>query len=189
MKVTPSIVGALLLIALNTASAVPISGSIGFTGSYSIWDTDGASYVSDFTIGDEIQFELDAVATGTITGSFAAEGITAGDSAAHSDLTYNPTGPINGLWSIGSFTFDLTSMNVDAIGTNFLVLSGNGLFSSTDSGLDDTLGEWQFSANTAGVNFTWSSSSVAVVPVPPAVWLFGSGLMGIIGAARRKKAA
>ena len=28
----------------------------------------------------------------------------------------------------------------------------------------------------------------AVVPVPPALWLFGSGLLGLIGAARRKAA-
>jgi hypothetical protein len=28
-----------------------------------------------------------------------------------------------------------------------------------------------------------------VVPVPAAVWLFGSGLLGLIGIARRKKAA
>jgi len=30
---------------------------------------------------------------------------------------------------------------------------------------------------------------VAAVPVPAAVWLFGSGLLGLIGVARRKKAA
>ncbi|MBI5783055.1 MAG: VPLPA-CTERM sorting domain-containing protein, partial [Gammaproteobacteria bacterium] len=29
---------------------------------------------------------------------------------------------------------------------------------------------------------------VAVVPVPAAVWLFGSGLLGLIGVARRKAA-
>jgi hypothetical protein len=29
---------------------------------------------------------------------------------------------------------------------------------------------------------------VAVVPVPGAVWLFGSGLLGLVGMARRKKA-
>ena len=29
---------------------------------------------------------------------------------------------------------------------------------------------------------------VSTVPVPPAVWLFGSGLLGLIGVARRKKA-
>lgn len=31
--------------------------------------------------------------------------------------------------------------------------------------------------------------SVSVVPIPAAVWLFGSGLLGLIGVARRKKAA
>jgi len=38
---------------------------------------------------------------------------------------------------------------------------------------------------------TWDytlSFTVASVPVPPAVWLFGSGLIGLIGIARRKKA-
>jgi hypothetical protein len=28
-----------------------------------------------------------------------------------------------------------------------------------------------------------------VIPVPPALWLFGSGLLGLVGIARRKKAA
>ena len=37
---------------------------------------------------------------------------------------------------------------------------------------------------------TWyRSQSYEVVPIPPAVWLFGSGLLGLIGIARRKKAA
>jgi hypothetical protein len=33
------------------------------------------------------------------------------------------------------------------------------------------------------------SDWVGAVPIPPAVWLFGSGLLGLIGIARRKKAA
>ena len=32
-------------------------------------------------------------------------------------------------------------------------------------------------------------AAVAAVPVPAAVWLFGSGLLGLVGVARRKKAA
>lgn len=31
--------------------------------------------------------------------------------------------------------------------------------------------------------------SVAIVPVPAAVWLFGSGLIGLIGIAEHRKAA
>ena len=33
-----------------------------------------------------------------------------------------------------------------------------------------------------------SVDSVSIVPVPAAIWLFGSGLIGLIGVARRKKA-
>lgn len=33
------------------------------------------------------------------------------------------------------------------------------------------------------------SVDAAIVPVPAAVWLFGSGLLGLVGIARRKKAA
>ena len=36
---------------------------------------------------------------------------------------------------------------------------------------------------------TWMWAKATVVPVPAAVWLFGSGLLGLIGIARRKKAA
>lgn len=35
---------------------------------------------------------------------------------------------------------------------------------------------------------TFGSANVNVVPVPAAVWLFGSGLLGLVGVARRKKA-
>jgi hypothetical protein len=39
------------------------------------------------------------------------------------------------------------------------------------------------------VTATLTSFSVQVVPVPAAAWLFGSGLLGLISMARRKKAA
>lgn len=35
----------------------------------------------------------------------------------------------------------------------------------------------------------WTSASLTAVPVPAAVWLFGSGLLGLVGMARRKKRA
>ena len=34
-----------------------------------------------------------------------------------------------------------------------------------------------------------SMTASSTVPIPAAVWLFGSGLFGLIGMARRKKAA
>ncbi len=37
-------------------------------------------------------------------------------------------------------------------------------------------------------NFAWAvhNGDVAAIPVPAAVWLFGSGLLGLIGVARNK---
>ena len=58
---------------------------------------------------------------------------------------------------------------------------------------------WRFSMNGGGQDeankgidfYAWAvqSGDVGAVPIPPAVWLFGSGLLGLIGMARRKKAA
>jgi hypothetical protein len=46
------------------------------------------------------------------------------------------------------------------------------------------------STSNAGAIFLDDASlSVSAVPVPAAVWLFGSGLLGLVGVARRKKAA
>jgi hypothetical protein len=43
-----------------------------------------------------------------------------------------------------------------------------------------------FSGQTPGINMTTPAPSA--VPVPAAAWLFGSGLLGLVGVARRKKA-
>ncbi len=37
------------------------------------------------------------------------------------------------------------------------------------------------------VSGTWTSYTVSAVPVPAAVWLFGSGLLGLVGVARRRR--
>ena len=46
-----------------------------------------------------------------------------------------------------------------------------------------------FSQNRTIMNIYSFATFEAVVPVPPAIWLFGSGLLGLVGIARRKKAA
>lgn len=44
-----------------------------------------------------------------------------------------------------------------------------------------------FSAISATSGFDYRNAYVSAVPIPAAVWLFGSGLLGLIGVARRKK--
>jgi hypothetical protein len=60
---------------------------------------------------------------------------------------------------------------------------------SLDIGLGNS-GTWQlvdFSEVTlADSDYVGASITVNAVPVPPAVWLFGSGLLGLVGVARRR---
>ena len=71
---------------------------------------------------------------------------------------------------------------------------------STDSGVSWSGDTSTSPAGTNVLNVTFSDGTIltvdiavagppAAVPVPPAVWLFGSGLLGLVGIARRKKAA
>ncbi len=46
----------------------------------------------------------------------------------------------------------------------------------------------QSAHNKVNVNYAWAVRTGDVVPVPGAVWLFGSGLIGLISVSRRKKA-
>ena len=44
------------------------------------------------------------------------------------------------------------------------------------------------SSNLISMNYIGSSAIVNAVPVPAALWLFGSGFLGLAGIARHKKA-
>jgi len=48
-------------------------------------------------------------------------------------------------------------------------------------------GSW-YSGNQYGFDYASINGTVSVIPVPTAVWLFGSGLLSLIGLARRKTA-
>ena len=50
--------------------------------------------------------------------------------------------------------------------------------------------KWGFSAvvGSAGKTASQWTYTATVVPIPAAAWLFGSGLLGLVGIARRKKA-
>lgn len=158
------------------ANAIPVSGAVGFTGSY---HTDTGS------LADATKIFIDSVTVGgDISGSFAAEGIASGDSASYSDFTFNPSDPVAALWNVGSFTFDLDRMNVNYQSNFALVLSGKGITSSTDLNLDEALTHWVFTANSGG---TFSASST--VPEPAVMLLLATGLIGFGFARKTRKAA
>ena len=77
---------------------------------------------------------------------------------------------------------------------NFGAISGTSspsIGSTTISGAQATdllAGLWYINIHTDAFPGGEIRGQVNVVPVPAAVWLFGSGLLGLVGVARRKKA-
>ena len=65
---------------------------------------------------------------------------------------------------------------------------------NVENGGEDVLMLWStgywndFSQSAFSTRYYIEYESVSAVPIPAAVWLFGSGLIGLIGVARRKKA-
>jgi len=112
---------------------------------------------------------------------------------------------------IGSFT-NYSLAIIDSIG---MTVDGAFLSPSSVTGIDPRQGEWQTwvfeytilsgidgilgfgidvassgaNANIAFDNLIVNYDAVSPVPLPAAVWLFGSGLLGLIGIRRRKEAA
>ena len=74
------------------------------------------------------------------------------------------TDSIIGAWSIGGESDDQATY-----------LGGTGLYKSSDR-------DWTVESADFGFK-----TYVSIIPIPAAVWLFGSGLLGLIGLARRKK--
>lgn len=87
------------------------------------------------------------------------------------DWGLNNTGPFSNL----SRDFYWVGLEVD---TSFI------LHFATAQGLQNTSNEY-----TVGAAWAVRSGDINAIPVPAAVWHFGSGLLGLIGISRRKKAA
>ena len=176
-----------LFAALTSISfALPISGSIGFTGPYTVNN-------SDLTIATSIIFDNGGVnqitTVGVSTGSFA--GIAEGTAVTMftplqvngvDDFVTLPAGPI---WSVGGFSLTLTSISEQFNSSNSLNLYGVGVLSDGNSA-NDSMGEWIATFNRSGTNFTFSASSSTSVPDgSTTVILLGLGLAAIGVVSRR----
>ena len=144
------------------ASASLIQGQIVFTGS--VWSHDGTT----LTILDE------TIHSGA--GDLAFE-----TSVVLNDLAYNPFVPLAPLWETDNFTFSITTLVIDLEDATHLSLTGFGILADKNGILEDTAGTWDFS----GGIVNWSSATV--VPVPAAVWLFGTAVLGLVGIRRKGK--
>lgn len=158
--------------------------------------------------------QADYFATSVATFDYAFFGAV-GVYTAPTDGVNSGFAPVSGDITNGALTLDLSSWTSFWNGTSFNTGSSSDLAPNTvcvtvtttncstaiTTTYDELTGEFTASwdAVVVGGGFNgqlsqWSITGIATagpapVPVPAAVWLFGSGLLGLAGIARRRKAA
>lgn len=85
-----------------------------------------------------------------------------------------------GTWSLNSTVFD------DYLKVALVFKAGQGFSAYLLDGTATT-GTWDITGWTRSGLSHASVYAVSAIPIPAAVWLFGSGLIGLIGFSRRKK--
>ena len=121
-------------------------------------------------------------------GSEAGAAYGAGQYAATSATTFTVSfSTLEAQWAGTSFPLANVVFNGTTDGTNFSMWAEHTITAAEDpgvAGFADWTAQWYYVGTIDG--FT---APVSAVPVPAAVWLFGSGLVGLAGVARRRKTA
>ncbi len=170
------------------AQAVPITGDIDFAGQafFNTTSLATATRVMNFR-ANEAAANNTAVVT-SATGSFST--IAAGTLATMNPYTFNPSTPVTPLWTVGGFSFNLTSSTIVLQSSTFLAISGTGILTGP-AGFDPTPGLWAFTSQQAGggsqqsFSFSANTTAVGVPDGGSTVALLGAGLIGVV-ALRRK---
>jgi hypothetical protein len=156
-----------------SASAALIEGLIQFSGVD--WSKDGTALI----INDPI--------IGLTTGDFVGQ-----TTMTVNDLDYSPFAP-GTWWTTDDFSFAITTLTLVFENPANLIISGTGTLSASLAGLDPTFGRWSYSSGDLNWSAITSGELVgdpvvppSAVPVPAAVWLFGTALIGLVGFGKRK---
>lgn len=199
MKITKTVLAVLAtgLISCGLFSqsiqAAQITGDISFGGS-AIFDTHSLATATQVVEFKALTGQDNAARVGSgpgdATGDFSGLNDAVASFPAH--YVFNPPSTQDPLWSVGGFTFHLTSSSILLQTQNFLNITGTGFI--TAAGFDSTAGTWSFtSSNSSGrdhASFTFAANSGAVPSVPDSgstAALLGAALIGV--AAVRAKLA
>ena len=179
----------LLATAILAASVVSVSAqatTFDFTGTFQMRDPGGNLMQNDTTLLGDMDMDM---GTGAGTANIATTMPFFGFIWTAHDITIQMTGPDTATanmlfdWSVNADIQVTVPMGVTMNGDgsiDFITLDGNG---DGIPGLPMDNGPFvSFNAAFLG------TATPSAVPVPAAVWLFGSGLLGLVGVARRKAA-
>lgn len=171
------VINVLILFLLSVSAygvhAATINGSFGITGELAPAGGSDLSNITDISLFDVFGTGISDGDTANVT--FASSG-TGGVSVS---LTGAPL-PAGSFFTIEGWSFELSTLDIVDRASDLLSLKGTGVL--TGNSLEATSATWTFSSR----SMTGYDMSITAVPVPAAVWLFGSGLIGLVAVSRRK---
>jgi VPDSG-CTERM motif len=168
------------------AQAAQIHGRLDLAGSV-MFDSSALQNVNQVNqwrdINGNIGFSNVAAFNGSYVGHVVlGQQVTMSGGNSFPAWVFNPSTPTPALWSVGGFTFDLTSATIVTQNAMFLNVSGVGTVSG--NGFDVTNARWAFTVQNAGGGtgdfFSFSANTASVVPDGgSAVALLGISLVAI----------
>jgi len=165
------------------AATIGVDDTFNITGSYS---ATGGENLSDATTVQLVIVNSAGEANGDFgtTIGFPPPLVASGTAGANANINSSFV-PVSNFFTIGGWQLDLSTLAVTDQSTSLLTMNGTGVL--TGNGFDPTGATWSFSGESpTSYSMTITSTGIPAVPVPAAVWLFGSGLLGLVGIARRK---
>jgi hypothetical protein len=205
MKIVYGVLGLASLVAASLANAAtvsltPASNNVSLGDTFTL--TVGGTEFAGLATGGSVNLNWDAnflsvdPTTISLATGFAADGIspgtlfwntigtpTFGPGALDITATLEDSNIFGSPFPAVGPSFDFLSLSFTVIGapvvpSDVLISQGSGGFWQDDAGND-----------IIGVTYGSATVTVNAVPVPAAVWLFGSGLLGLVGVARRRQVA
>lgn len=173
------------------AHAMRINGSLSVAGAFQPIDSSGSTTALEDATGiDFAEYNPGDGGNFFVTATFGDFGsLRPGTMGIIQDFQFDPfSPPIYGFWTVGDFSFDLKSINVNSHEETSLVLTGTGTISIQHDVLDSTPGEWTLTGDTTRdeMTFSWSSTTSGTsepgplaTPEPGTLVLVSTGIAGI----------